>query len=182
MTTIESTGLKGARGSGGQGQSASSAIDRTNPEFEDERVDGEAEPHRYSEELFRTQVGQGTGGEKDSHYRARRGDAEKDGDRAQEPSAFEGGLAALTVGEGAGQGVEKQSVEEINGGSFGPAADGVTGHGVCGQADDGSQGKENPLGPLKAREPREDSERREEHEEYGRNDMRQREHRMRFED
>ena len=143
------------------------------PEFENQGVDGEADPERDAEELAGDEMGGGAGGEEDAHDGAGGRDAEQDGDGTKQPAAFQEGFAALAMPEGPGEGVEKEGVEEEDGGTFDPAADGEGAHGVGGESDDCAERKEDALGPLKTGKAGKDDKRREENEEQRGDDVRQ---------
>jgi AcrR family transcriptional regulator len=164
--------LSGEDGDGG-GLGLEPAIGGAKPEFENQGVDGEADPERDAEELAGDEMGGGTGGEEDTHDGTSGRDAEQDGDGTKQPAAFQEGFAALPMPEGPGEGVEKKRVKEEDGGTLDPSADGEGAHGVGGESDDGAERKEDALRPVKARKAGKDDQRREKNEEERREDVRQ---------
>lgn len=149
-----------------------SAGGRAKPEFENQGVDGEPYPKRDAEELAGDEMGGGTGGEEDAHDGTGGRDAEQDGDGTKHPAAFQEGFAALAMPESPGEGVEKESVKEEDGGSLDPAADGEGAHGVGSECDDGAERKEDPLRPLKTGKAEKHHKRREKNEEKSGDDVR----------
>ena len=85
------------------------------------------------------------------------------------------------MAEGSRQGIEEECVEEEDGGTLGPAADGICAHRIRGHTDHGAQRKEDALGPVQVGKTRENGKRGEENEEQGGDDVGQGEGGMRGE-
>ena len=154
------------------------AIEGANPELKHQRIDGESDPEGDAEELAGEEMGGGRGREKDAHHGAGGRDAEKNGNGAKQPSAFQGRIAAVAMRERAYQRVEKQSVEEKDGRTFNPSSDGKRVHGIRGQGNDCAQREEDIFGPAEVRESPEDCQRSDENEEQSGNNVRQSEGRV----
>ena len=122
------------------------------PPLDDECVDRKSNPEGEAEELVRGEMGEPGGGEEYAHDWARGGDSQQYDDGAQHPAAGAEQMVrrrrTLTVEKPcADEAEEEQGVEEQNGGSLDPAADGEGAHGVGGQAYDKAKRKEQAFGP-----------------------------------
>ena len=110
-------------------------VPRTEPELDDQRVDGEANPERDPEKLLWLKMCQTAGGKEYAHHRTRSDDSKKNRYCPYHPSPLQKQLAASPMKVGTEQRDQKKRVKEQDRRALHPSAHGINAHGISGKSD-----------------------------------------------